>query len=60
VLSPILSNIYLHEFDEYMELIMKKYTTNNRVSKANPEYRKLKRMIKKFDNLKRKDINKES
>ena len=60
VLSPLLSNIYLHEFDEHMELIIKKYTTSKRVSKANPEYRRLKRKISKLEGLKKKDMSKES
>lgn len=51
VLSPLLSNIYLHEFDKFMEDLTKKHTNlNEQVSKANPEYLKVKRMITKIEN----------
>lgn len=30
IISPILANIYLHEFDKYMEEIMKKYTVGTK------------------------------
>lgn len=53
VLSPLLSNIYLHEFDEYMEQVILKYGNTLRVSKANPKYLKLKRDIKRLEVLKR-------
>lgn len=39
---------------------MKKFTTNKRVSKANPEYIRLKRKIDKFEGIKKKDMSKES
>jgi len=32
VLSPLLSNIYLHEFDLFMKDLMEKYTDLTRVS----------------------------
>uniref|UniRef100_UPI0023F1FF6A reverse transcriptase n=1 Tax=Cyathus jiayuguanensis TaxID=380660 RepID=UPI0023F1FF6A len=49
VLSPLLSNIFLHEFDLFMEKLINKYTNNEkRVSKANPEYEKLRRQIRKI------------
>lgn len=38
VVSPILSNIYLHEFDTFMEGIKKEYTQEGVVSKARNEY----------------------
>lgn len=57
ILSPLLSNIYLHEFDEFMEDIIKKYSNDRRVSKANPEYLKLKRKISKLDKLKLKEMD---
>lgn len=40
IISPILSNIYLHEFDTYMEELAKKLT-NGKKKKPNPAYRKL-------------------
>ena len=40
VLSPLLSNIYMHPFDEWMEgYLVPKFTRGNR-RKANPEYTK--------------------
>jgi len=51
VLSPLLSNIYLHEFDVFMQELIEKYTSQKRVSKANPEYVKLRREIKKLANI---------
>jgi group II intron reverse transcriptase/maturase len=50
VLSPLLSNIYLHEFDLFMKDLMEKYTDSTKVSKANPVYVKLRRDIKKLAN----------
>lgn len=40
IISPILSNIYLHEFDVYMEELAKKLTKGTS-KKPNPAYRKL-------------------
>ncbi|MDL2258992.1 group II intron reverse transcriptase/maturase [Eubacteriales bacterium OttesenSCG-928-K08] len=40
IISPILSNIYMHEFDLYMELLAKKLTQGKK-KKPNPAYRKL-------------------
>lgn len=57
VLSPLLSNIYLHEFDEYMEEIIKEYGNNKRVSKANPKYLKLNKQIAKLEKIKTKDMD---
>lgn len=38
VVSPILSNIYLHAFDEFMEKQIEKYSSKNKtISKVNPE-----------------------
>ena len=38
VISPILSNIYLHSFDEFMEKQIEKYSSKERtISKVNPE-----------------------
>jgi len=40
IISPIISNIYLHEFDAYMEELSKKLT-KGKCKKENPEYLKL-------------------
>lgn len=40
IISPILSNIYMHEFDVYMEELAKKLTKGKK-KKPNPNYRKL-------------------
>jgi len=50
VLSPLLSNIYLHEFDVYMKELIERYSDSKRVSKGNPEYAKLRSEIKKLAN----------
>lgn len=49
VLSPLLSNIYLHEFDKYMQTLQNKYTDfTKRVSKPNLEYNRLRSQLKKL------------
>ena len=40
IISPILSNIYMHEFDRYMEELANKLN-KGKVKKRNPAYRKL-------------------
>ena len=40
IISPILSNIYMHEFDAYMEELAKKLSQGKK-KKPNPAYRKL-------------------
>lgn len=40
ILSPILSNIYLHELDEFMQKQQNELSSGKR-RKANPEYRRL-------------------
>jgi group II intron reverse transcriptase/maturase len=40
VLSPILANVYLHEFDKYMMALTKEYSLGAR-KRANPIYQKL-------------------
>jgi group II intron reverse transcriptase/maturase len=54
VLSPLLSNIYLHEFDKFMKNIIEKYSDplRKRVSKTNPIYAKLKRRLRKLEERK--------
>jgi len=41
IISPLLSNIYLHEFDLFMENIKKEYTEKGVVSKMSPKYAKI-------------------
>ncbi len=40
IISPILSNIYLNEFDKYMDEIINK-NTKGKKRKSNPEYQRL-------------------
>lgn len=40
ILSPLLSNIYLHELDRFMNNIMEEYQGTRKTPKTNPEYRK--------------------
>jgi len=40
ILCPLLSNIYLHELDQYMEEIMKEYQGTREKPKINREYLK--------------------
>jgi len=50
VLSPLLSNIYLHEFDIFMNSLIEKYSNwDNRVSKANPTYIRLRKNITRLE-----------
>lgn len=39
LVSPLLSNIYLNDFDTFMEKLIAKYSTakNERIAKPNPE-----------------------
>lgn len=55
VLSPLLSNVYLHPFDVYMEKLKKEYTTAGRLSKVNPKYNKIRLAEKRL--RQRKDLN---
>lgn len=41
ILSPLLSNIYLHELDTYMEGVIAKYQGTRKAPRTNPAYRKL-------------------
>ena len=45
VISPILSNIYLHELDLYVETLRKKFDTK-KTSEPNPAYRKAKSLLR--------------
>ena len=40
ILSPLLSNIYLHELDQFMEEIMKEYQGTREKPRTNREYLK--------------------
>ena len=42
IISPILANIYMHEFDLYMEILTKKLSKGKK-KKGNPAYKKLER-----------------
>jgi len=50
IISPILSNIYLHEFDVFMKDLQKKYSVPNgkRTTKVSPAYMKISREISKL------------
>jgi len=49
VLSPLLSNIYLHEFDIFMQELCKTHSNfSKRVSKQNPDYESLRRRVKRL------------
>jgi len=41
VLSPMLSNIYLHELDQFMQIKVEKSKKSGPTSKDNPEYKKV-------------------
>jgi group II intron reverse transcriptase/maturase len=41
VLSPILSNIYLHELDKFMRIIVEEFKKSGPTSIDNPEYKKM-------------------
>jgi group II intron reverse transcriptase/maturase len=45
IISPLLANIYLHQFDDFMEDLTKEYQTPNKTRKINPEYNRYSRLI---------------
>jgi Type II intron maturase/Reverse transcriptase (RNA-dependent DNA polymerase) len=47
IISPLLSNIYLHDFDVFMTGLTNKYTTPGRVSQPNPRYHFIRNALKK-------------
>ena len=47
IISPLLSNIYLHDFDVFMTGLTNKYTTPGRVSQPNPRYLFIRNALKK-------------
>jgi retron-type reverse transcriptase len=51
ILSPILSNIYLHEFDKHMETLIDKYSDKSiKISKVNPTIVKYSDKLTKLQN----------
>jgi retron-type reverse transcriptase len=56
VLSPLLCNIYLNEFDQFMDQIIADYN-KGRVRRWNPEYRKVYRQIEKAQNNLKREPN---
>lgn len=44
-LSPLLANLYLHKFDEYMEQLIQEYRTPERSRKVNSDYNRYSRLI---------------
>jgi len=56
VLSPLFSNIVLHELDEFIEGKLKIECTKGKKRKANLEYRKLRYRIKRETDLKKRRV----
>ena len=56
VLSPLFSNIVLHELDEFIEGKLKIEYTKGKQRKANLEYRKLRYQIKRETDLKKRRV----
>ena len=48
VISPILANIYLNEFDNWIEEVLIQNTQKGKRQKSNPEYNKLTAEIQKL------------
>lgn len=64
VISPILSNIYLHAFDEFMSVVSQKFSSSDRnISKVNPSiasvYHKISNLYKRYKACGDKDLLKE-
>jgi len=62
IISPLLSNLYLHQFDIFMNHLIEKYSTfDKRVSKHNPLYSQLKKKIAKLSQIpnKNKEVREE-
>jgi len=47
IISPILSNIYLHKLDEFVETVLMPKYTRGKMRQRNPEYRKIERRLAK-------------
>ena len=46
ILSPLLSNIYLNELDEFVETVLIPANTSGKLRRQNPEYQRLSKRIK--------------
>lgn len=59
ILSPLLSNIYLNEFDTFMGNIVDTYSTKGPLSKVNPKIMKFSKKMNKLwkEYQETKDIN---
>jgi len=61
VISPLLSNIYLHEFDKFMEDLKKEYTQTGVVSKTTQKYSDINSKVikarKEFKNILAREID---
>ncbi|MEO1377321.1 MAG: group II intron reverse transcriptase/maturase, partial [Cyanobacteria bacterium J06635_10] len=61
VISPLLSNIYLHAFDEFMSVVSQKFSSNSRnISKVNPSiasvYHKISKLYTRYKACGDKDL----
>ena len=45
IISPLLANVYLHQFDDFMEKLTKEYRSPNKSRKYNPEYNRYSGLI---------------
>lgn len=55
IISPLLSNLLLHELDKYVEDLKKKYKNDNlRASTPNKEYNRVSRKLRELDMKKKK------
>lgn len=54
VICPLLSNLFLHELDQYMEEIMKELEINNSGKKAHLKSTKYNNVTMKIDRIKKK------
>ena len=48
IISPILSNIYLHKLDEFVETVLIPKYTRGKGRQRNPEYRQIEKQLAKF------------
>lgn len=56
IISPILSNIYLHELDKYMDKMIKERSSSEKTTIENPEHNRITTQIRKMrDWLKREE-----
>lgn len=60
ILSPLLSNVYLHEFDSFMEELIKERSSPEKlISKVNPKIPKYSILLNKLEKEYRETKNKE-